>query len=850
MNVQSLLKMNKLKNKKKEKKLNIVHIDHADPSERYDDVFQNHIPDLIASSSQLDANLFSFQSENKIVLKVAVLTDTLIRFRYSINGDFQPDFSYAIDDNFSPSNPEIHFEEEKDHFKISTSVVLCYISKGGMKVQIKNLEGVSISEDEAGFRAKSTILKGVTKVSISKKTTKNESFFGLGDKSSKLNLRGKKFENWNTDSFLYDEKTDPLYRTIPFYYGLKNGLGYGIFMDNSFRSHFDFDSKKKGSATFSADGGEMNYYFFYGPEMLSVAQQYTQLTGKPELPPIWALGFHQCRFSYYPESRVKQIAKEFRSRKIPCDAIYLDIDYMDGFRCFTWSKDYFPKPTEMVRELREQGFKTIVMIDPGLKVDDNYAIYAEGKKRDYYCKRPDGDLMIGPVWPSDCVFPDFTNPVVRSWWGHLYASLYSRNKIAGFWNDMNEPAVFKIDKKTFPEEVRHYFEGQTASHAKMHNIYGMQMSRATFEGLLKLKKHRRPFVITRATYSGGQRYSSVWTGDNTSNWKHLQIANIQCQRLSISGFSFVGSDVGGFAEQPTGEIFVRWLQLGIFHPLYRVHSIGENTEGDAEIKDNEEKEESVAVLTNQEPWSFGDQYTKLAKYAIELRYQLLPYIYTAFWQYKEDGTPMIKSMSFYDQEDSKLIKSEREFIFGNQLLISPVIKKGKSKQKLYLPKGLWYHYWSTQAYMGNQKIKIASPLSQIPIFIKAGSVIPHYPIRQSTDEKPVDELTLHVYYKNGLTNSQLYEDAGDGFDYKKEIYSLKDYQFSGSEQEVVLSQRKKGQWVDTYHACNVLFYGLPFQPENCLVDGLKKAYKTIEISGNLVYLLSLESAFQQIILKP
>ncbi len=842
--------MNKLKKNKKKKKPNLVDVEKADPSEKYADVYRDHFPDYIISAIRNESAIFTFRCENKITLRIQVLTETLIRFRYAIHGDFQRDFSYAIDNKFSSTKPETLFEEDPDHFIIATSQVNCFISKVGMKVQIKNKNGITISEDDEGFSARSTILKGITNISISKKTGKKESFFGLGDKSSSLNLRGRKFQNWNTDSFLYDDKTDPLYRTIPFYYGLKDGLGYGIFMDNSFRSHFDFDKKGKKVVTFSASGGEMNYYFFYGPELLSVAKQYTQLTGKPDLPPFWALGFHQCRFSYYPESRVKEVANEFRKRQIPCDAIYLDIDYMDGFRCFTWNESLFPNPTEMIRELREKGFKTIVMIDPGLKVDDEYPIYKEGKKRDYYCKRPDGDLMIGPVWPSDCVFPDFTNPVVRSWWGHLYRTLYSKNRIAGFWNDMNEPAVFKIEKKTFPEDVRHYYEGQSASHAKMHNIYGMQMSRATFEGLLKLKDHRRPFVITRATYSGGQRYASVWTGDNTSNWKHLKIANIQCQRLSISGFSFVGSDVGGFAEHPTGELFVRWLQLGIFHPLYRVHSIGENTEGDAEVHDKDNKKKIENTSTDQEPWSFGDEYTELAKYAIELRYQLLPYIYTTFWQYSKDGVPMIKSMSFYDQADPETVKAEGEFIFGNQLLISPVTKKGKSKQKLHLPKGVWYHYWTAEAFEGNQKIKVDAPLSQIPIFIKAGSVVPHYPIRQSTDEKPVDELTLHAYYKNGAATSQLYEDAGDGFEYQKDEYSLKDFEFIGSDQEIILNQQKKGQWVDTYHACNILFYGLPFHPESCLIDGEKMDHKTIEIGGNKVYILTVEHTFKQVILKP
>lgn len=839
--------MSELKKKPEEPKPNIVQFEDSHPSQRYDDVYRIYVPDLVVSAIQNNSNVFTFQCVNKIALQIVVLTPTMIRFRYALNGEFQHDFSYAIDEKFSAEIPGILFENEAEHFKISTSQLNCFIAKAGMKIQIKNQGDEIILEDDGGYQAKSTILRGISKVSIAKKTSKDESFFGLGDKSSALNLRGHKFENWNTDSFMYDDTTDPLYRTIPFYYGLKNGLGYGVFMDNTFKSHFDFDSNGNGIVEFSASGGEMNYYFFYGPELLSVASQYTRLTGKPDLPPLWALGFHQCRFSYYPETRVREIANEFRLRKIPCDAIYLDIDYMDGFRCFTWNESYFPNPGEMIRDLREQGFKTIVMIDPGLKVDDDYPVYKEGKERDYFCKRPDGELMIGPVWPSDCVFPDFTNPAVRNWWGHLYRTLYSKNKVAGFWNDMNEPAVFKIEKKTFPKNVRHHFEGQTASHARMHNIYGMQMSRATFEGLLKLKEHRRPFVITRATYSGGQRYASVWTGDNSSSWKHLKIANIQCQRLSISGFSFVGTDIGGFAEQPTGELFVRWLQLGVFHPLYRVHSIGENTEGDAEKSENGKEETPVSM--DQEPWSFGDEYTKLAKYAIELRYQLLPYIYTAFWQYSQKGMPMIKSLSFYAQSDPLAVNANRQFIFGEHLLVSPVIKAGKTAQKTYLPEGQWYHYWTAQVFEGNQVVKVNSPLSQIPIFVKAGSIIPHYPIRQYTDEKPVDELTLHVYYKNGVSSSQLYEDAGDGFGYKKEEYSLKDFEFTGSEKEVIVAQRKTGQWNDTYHFCNLLFYGLPFQPSICLVDDVEHDCNATEIDGNKVYVLTTYNTFRQIILQ-
>ncbi|MFT5765723.1 MAG: alpha-glucosidase, partial [Saprospiraceae bacterium] len=767
-------------------------------------------------------------------------------FRYSLKKEFPTDFSYAIDEQFTAQEATIDYHVFQDHFEISTASLVCSISKTSLLVSLKNKAGEIICEEDQGFYARSTILKGLETISVSKKAQKDEYYFGLGDKSCSLNLKGHKLENWVTDAFAFGPKTDPLYKTIPFYYGLNNGLAYGIFFDNTYRTHFDFDSEETGQISYAAEGGEMNYYFIYGPDINDVATQYTSITGKPELPPIWALGFHQCRWSYYPEARVKEVAREFRKREIPCDAIYLDIDYMDEYKCFTWNKKYFPNPTSMIRELREIGFRTIVMIDPGLKVDENYKVYNEGKKLDFFCKRPDGDVMEGPVWPQNCAFPDFTIPGARSWWGHQYAELYSKNRVSGFWNDMNEPAVFKVNAGTFPEDIRHYYDGHPCSHSKAHNIYGLNMSRATTQGLRRLKAHRRPFVITRATYSGGQRYACVWTGDNVASWEHLQLANLQCQRLSISGFSFTGSDIGGFVDLPAPELFVRWLQLGVFHPLFRVHSMGNNADGAAEVDESLVKEKEKIDRLDQEPWAFGDKYTALSKYAIELRYQLLPYLYTAFQKYSVTGQPMIRSMIFEDQNDPMLRNIEREFMFGDHLLVSPVIKKGISKQKLYLPKGNWYHYWTADVFEGEQSIKVAAPLQQIPIFVREGAVIPHYPIRQNTEQVPIDELMLHVFYKNGTCNSSLYEDQGDGFDHKKEAYSLKDYQFTGTHNEVVLTQNKTGKHPDTYHHVNIFLYGLPFVPASCLVDDEVVVLKSIERNGNTVYVVTCGNGFRKL----
>jgi len=824
-----------------------VNIDLTEGSDRYPDVYTDFRPDQITQVKRDTPHIFQFSCKNNIQLLVEVFSERIFRLRYSLKKTFPKDFSYAIDDDFKVVETAIDFEANTDHYKISTAQLSCIISKEGLLVQFVDKDGQIICEEEKeGFYARSTILKGLETISISKKAQDQEYYFGLGDKSGNLNLQGQKLENWATDAFAYGHDTDPLYKAIPFYYGLHQGRGYGIFFDNSYRTHFDFNSEENGQITFAAEGGIMDYYFIYGPDLNEVAQQYTDITGTPELPPIWALGFHQCRWSYYPESRVMQVAKEFRAKQIPCDAIYLDIDYMNEYRCFTWNKTHFPNPTQMIRELRELGFKTIVMIDPGLKVDEDYKVYKEGLEKDFYCKRPDGEVMEGPVWPPNCAFPDFTIPAARSWWGHQYAELYSKNRVAGFWNDMNEPAVFKVNAKTFPEDIRHYYDGHPCSHAKAHNIYGLNMSKATTEGLRKLKSHRRPFVITRATYSGGQRYACVWTGDNVASWEHLQIANRQCQRLSISGFSFTGSDIGGFVDVPDGELIVRWLQLGIFHPLYRIHSMGNNTDGATEVDSEVVQEQEQNNRLDQEPWAFGEQYTGFSKYAIELRYQLLPYLYTAFNTYVNTGQPMIRSLIFEDQTDRKLLEIERDFLFGEHLLVSPVIEEGLIQQSLYLPKGTWYNYWTSDAYQGQQTINVDAPINQIPIFVRAGAVIPHYPIRQNTDQVPIDELMLHVYFKEGTCQSELYEDKGDGFEHQTGQHSLKKYELIGEEKSVVLKQQKHGEHPDTYLSVNIFLNGLPFKPTNCQVDGESINFETIDRKGNAVYVITCRNNFSEL----
>lgn len=757
-------------------------------------------------------NILDFKSDNDVLLRVTVLRDSVLRIRYATDGYFDEDFSYAIDEDANIGYNHLEVKEEKDKYVIQTSKLICHVMKQDLRISILDINEQVILQDELGFHWEESYEWGGSIVKMSKIAQDAESFYGLGDKATHLNLKGRRLHNWVTDQYAYAKDQDPLYKAVPFYIGLHSNIAYGVFFDNTFKTYFDFCHERRNITSFWAEGGEMDYYFIYGPQMNDVVVSYTDLTGKPELPPLWALGYHQSKWSYYPEKRVKEIAKNFRKYKIPCDAIYLDIDYMDGFRCFTWDKSRFPNPTKLVSDLENDGFKTVAMIDPGIKIDKDYFVYQQAMENDYFCKRADGPYVKGKVWPGECHFPDFTNPEVRAWWGDLYKEMIADFGIKGVWNDMNEPAVMEVPTKTLTLDVRHDYDGHRCSHRKAHNIYGMQMIRATYEGIKKYTYPKRPFVLTRAAYSGTQRYSSTWTGDNVATWEHLWLANIQMQRLSISGMSFSGSDIGGFAEQPTGELFARWMQLAIFHPFCRTHSSGDHGE--------------------QEPWSFGDEVTDIVRKYIELRYRLLPYLYTAFWKYSEEAVPMLKPLVLYDQEDTQTHYRTDEFIFGDQILVCPILEPNAMGRRMYIPRGNWYNFWTDELISGGKETWVVAGFDKIPIFIKEGAIIPFYPVQQYVGEKKIERLELDVYYKKGRKQSMVYEDAGDGYDYKKGRFSLRNFNLLGKSNELIIQQYVSGKFETSYETFKIKLHGLPFKVDKVEVDNEIIAFSEIKLNGD------------------
>ena len=566
---------------------------------------------------------------------------------------------------------------------------------------------------------------------------------------------------WNTDAFGWQESTDPLYKDIPFFIATRQGAAYGLFLDNTYRTSFDFGKESRDSYSFGADGGELDYYFIYGPEPKRVVEDFTALVGRTPLPPLFALGYQQCRYSYYPEARVREIAEEFRKRKIPADVIYLDIDYQQDNRPFTIDRERFPTFEAMVEDLKNEGFQLVVITDLHLAKLPGSKPYEEGVAGDYLVKNPDGSVYVGKAWPGDSVFPDFTREAVRRWWGSLYADFVTSG-VRGFWNDMNEPAIFERADKTMPLDTVHRVEGRKTDHREIHNVFGMQNARATYEGMLELRPDLRPFVLTRAAYAGTERYAATWTGDNASTWDFLKMAVPMTLNLGLSGQPFNGPDLGGFAGNPTPELWGQWVAMGVFFPFCRGHA--------------------VKGSVDKEPWAFGPEVESAARIALDRRYRLLPYIYTLFYQSSLDGSPVMDPVFFADIRDAALRAEDQAFLLGEDMLVVP-----RWADHPHLPGGIWRSVSLVEGDRGDKY--------QVDLKVRGGAIVPLGRVIQNTTEESLDPLTLLVSLDSrGRASGRLFEDAGDGYGYEDGDYLLTSYQAeTRGETVVVTTERAEGR---------------------------------------------------------
>ncbi len=676
------------------------------------------------------------------------ITDDIIRVRLSQRGAFGRDYSWAILPSVAgDARPSWSIEEHPEAIDLVTNALRVRMTRSPCRISFHEQDGTFISGD-CPRRGMSWAGEEVRSWKV---LDSEDHFFGLGEKGCPLDKRGAVIVNWNHDAAEHDPWSDPLYQTHPLAIVLNRGRAHGIFFDNTWRSFFDLGKTSRSAYCFGADGGEMNYYFIAGPSPSEVVRRYASLVGATPLPPLWALGYQQCRWSYDSARRVRQIARQFRRRKIPCDTIYIDIDYMDGFRSFTWHPERFADPRKLTKELGAKGFKVVAIVDPGIKAEKGYFVYDEGIAGKHFIRSASGDIYVGKVWPGESVWPDYSRAATRRWWGDLYKGLLE-DGVTGIWNDMNEPADFSFTDGTVPLSVRHDNDGEPSDHRAVHNIYGMQMARSTYEGLQRLRSGVRPFVLTRAGYSGVQRYAAVWTGDNLSSWEHLRMSIPMLLNMSISGIAFCGADIGGFRGYPSAELFTRWLQLGVFYPMMRVHTAGGK---------------------EQDPWSFGKKHEKLNRAAIELRYRLLPYIYTEMQHTARTGLPLLRPVMLDSPDHPKVHRCEHEFLFGRQLYVAPVVQEGAKSRKVNLPTGEWYDYDGATMRPGGVELDIKAGMGTIPMFARSGAIIPTREVRQHTDEKPLKELTLRVYPGNG--RGGFYCDDGISSGYERGAYTLEEY---------------------------------------------------------------------------
>jgi len=765
-----------------------------------------------------------------LTVRITALRNDIIRVRISPDSTLPEDASWAVLPTAHGSSVDVQPIQDSAAVGFRTAALEVRVERNPLRLVISDLAGNVISADAVG-RPVNFNLGGFA---VSKQMPGGEHYYGLGDKTGAFDRRDQAYTLWNTDVGP-QESVDPLYKSIPFFLGVSGTRSYGIFLDNTWRTWFDFGKQVRDAVVFGSEGGPLDYYFIYGPTPKQVVEGYTDLTGKPPLPPLWALGFQQSRYSYYPESQAREIANRLRADKIPSDVLYLDIDYQDRNRPFTVDAKGFPNFPGLVSDLRKQHLHLVTITDLHIAHAPNqgYLPYDTGNAGNHFVKNPDGSEFVGIVWPGQAVFPDFTRAQTREWWGGLYRQFVS-DGVAGFWNDMNEPSVFDGPDKTMPLDSVHRidepgFTTRTATHSEIHNIVGLENARATFDGLLKLRPDERPFVLTRATYAGGQRYGFTWTGDNSATWNHLRLATQMVLNLGVSGISMVGADVGGFGSSPAPDLLTRWVELAAFSPLFRDHA----TKGSLP----------------HEVWAHGPDHEAIARRYIETRYRLLPYIYSLADESSRTGLPMMRPVflefpEIFAPNSGGFDHLDTEFLLGPSLLIAPPpFAETMDDYAVSFPKGHeWYDFWTGLKMPAPPRMpsiaEIASgtpipaipqihpPLDTMPVYVRGGSILPIQPLIQSTDETPKGPLELHVY-PGAECSGTLYLDDGHTFRYQHGEYLRQNFtcQTDANSVRVNFSARQ-GSYSPWWKSVEVVIYAWPSASAQAKLSGNSAALKT------------------------
>ncbi len=764
--------------------------------------------------------------DRALILRITALRDDVLRIRAG-NAALPEDASWAVLPEARSASVAVTQESDATSVGFQTTTLRVTVDRATGQITVLDRAGNILQEDAEPIEIQGDHFR------IAKKMPADEHYFGLGDKTGSFDRRDQVFRMWNTDAYGWQESTDPLYKSIPFYLSFRAGVSLGVLIDNTWPSSFDFGKTRSNTLQYSAEGGPADIYLLYGPSAKHVLGSYAWLTGPTPLPPLWALGFQQSRYSYMSQARVLEIADRLRKDGIPADALYLDIDYQDKNRPFTVNHEAFPDLAGMVARLHQDKFHVVAITDlhiaylPG----QNYAPFDSGIAGDHFLRNADGSLYVGPVWPGPSVFPDFTQQQTRAWWGTLYEQ-FTKIGIDGFWDDMNEPSVFN-SLKTMPDTVVHHIDepgfcARTATDREIHNVYGMENSRATFDGQLALKPDVRPFVLTRASYSGGQRYAATWTGDDSATWNHLRLTTPMLKNLGLSGFSLAGADVGGYAGTPSPELLTKWIEIAAFQPIDRDHA--EKGTGD------------------HEPWANGPAQEDIRRRFIQERYKLLPYLYTVMEEGTHTGLPLLRPI-FLDFPEAAAdrhpldvdLNASGEFMVGSDLLVAaPPFPDKMDDFDAELPSAGWYDFWtgkrvddvhapglggSLQSDVGKgpglSTIRIHPELAELPVFVRPGAILPIEPPVQNTEEKPLGPLTLRVFPGPNCAG-EIYQDDGTSFGYRRGEFLRMRFTctLSPDKKEVAIHLGKhEGDYPAWWKEVSVEVDGVAKRPSSATVNG-------------------------------
>ena len=742
--------------------------------------------------------------QNGVRIEVTAPGDSIVRLRAG-RGELPEDASWAVPPTVRSHHEALVQSDEGDVTTLTTPQLSVRIDRRNLAIAVRDRAGnllfggperPLLAFDRAAFRLRSVMPEDMH-------------YFGLGDKTGPLDRRGQSFVLWNTDAFGFGPASDPLYKSIPYVLACdEQGRAFGIFLDNTWRSVFDFGRTERDTLALTAEGGPVDLYLMAGPDPKAVVEHYAYLTGTAPLMAQWTLGFQQSHWSYATQAQVESIADRLRAEHLPADVVYLDIDYQDRNRPFTVNRQAFPDLPGLVRRLRDQDLRLILITDlhvaqaPG----QGYLPYDSGESAGLFLRNPDGSDYVGKVWPGAAVFPDFSRTPVRDWWGQQYRAFVALG-VAGFWNDMNEPAIFDVRSKTMPLDVVHRIEEpgfapRQASHAEMHNVYGMLNSRATYEGLRKLAPGQRPFVLTRASYAGGQRYAATWTGDNTSSWAHLALSTPMLLNLGLSGFAYAGDDIGGFAgSPPSAELLTRWIEVGAFNPLFRDHY--------------------QIDKAPQEPWVSGKEHLDIRRRYIEERYRLMPYLYALAEENSRTGLPIMRPV-FLDYPDvlRRQDQAGSEFLLGDDILVAlPANLETTAAYTEKLPGNQpWFDYW-TGAQLPSGQVNIEPRLDYLPVFVRAGAIVARQPLVQSTAQTPQGSLELDIYAGRDCRGS-LYVDDGVSFAYQQGQFLRENLTCSVGERDSVVSfGPREGSYQPWWKGVTLLLHGLKGSAFVVTLDG-------------------------------